>query len=305
MTLSEAFENFILEKTLQGLSEESMKSYHNTISVFLNHVGKNLPIDSVTKEVVNDFILHQMKRGLSKATVATYIRNARIFLCYINDDYPLSFEPKKIKIPKTPKKKVRVYTDEEITVLFQQIKTSIPWITARNRAIVALMLDSGIRQGEVCTLLSCNVDFAGNRFKVIGKGAKERYVPLGEFSKGLLMEYLEECPFKNETYVFLDRAGKPVTRNAVRLFVNRLKHQLGLDISSHKFRHNFATNYCLDNLKNKGGTNVYDLSIIMGHESIETTKKYEHFAHELVAVNAYNSHLDAIFKNQVSLGFRQ
>ena len=59
--------------------------------------------------------------------------------------------------------------------------------------------------------------------------------------------------------------------------MNHLKHDTGLDLSSHKLRHNFATNYYIDNLRETGNSNTYDLSILMGHESIETTKKYEHF----------------------------
>ena len=74
------------------------------------------------------------------------------------------------------------------------------------------------------------------------------------------------------------------------------KKKLPFDLSSHKLRHNFATNYCVDNLRKNGNSCVYDLSILMGHESMETTKKYEHFAHELLAVEDNHSHLDKVFQ---------
>lgn len=72
--------------------------------------------------------------------------------------------------------------------------------------------------------------------------------------------------------------------------------KLSFPFSSHKLRHNFATNFCIDNINEKGNSCVYDLSILMGHESIETTKKYEHFAHELVVAKNNISHLDMTFK---------
>lgn len=150
---------------------------------------------------------------------------------------------------------MHIYTDAEILKIFEQCTTSVPWITAHNRAIIAFMFDSGLRQLEVCGILKENID--------------------------------------------TDRMVLKVTGNAIRLFVYRLEHKLGFSLSSHKLRHNFATNFCLDNLEQKGTSNVYDLGIIMGHESIETTKKYEHFAHEFVAVKNSISHLDMCLENHL------
>lgn len=294
LTLTELFDNFIMDKRLQGLSKESIRDYRDFVSLFINFVGAHLPIEQLTKDKVDKFILHYIESNLARNTVSTYIRNAKIFLCWIYDNYDLCFDPHKIKKPRAPKKKVHIYTDAEIVKIFNSIHTATAWITIRNKAIVSLMYDSGIRQGEVCTLRNADMDFEQMIFKVTGKGAKERFVPLGTASRSFLTEYYALCPYKDSEFVFLDRCGKPISRNAVRVFVNRLKHQTGLDISSHKFRHNFATNYCIDNLRENGQTHVYDLSIIMGHESIETTKRYEHFAHELVAVKNRCSHLDSV-----------
>lgn len=131
---------------------------------------------------------------------------------------------------------------------------------------------------------------------VTGKGSKDRLVPLGYVSLALLDDYFSQCPYNASEWVFVGRYGKPVTSNTIKLFVNRLKHQLPFDLTSHKLRHNFATNYCLDNLRETGNSHVYDLSILMGHESIETTKCYEHFAHEIIATENRHSHLDGIYQ---------
>lgn len=300
MKLKELLDSFIIDKELTGLSIESIKSYKTIISIFLRYVGSDLDYKLLDRPVVDNYIRYLLNNSkYSRNTVATYIRNTKIFLCWIYDNYDLSFNPHKIKLPKTPKKNVHIYNDNEIEYLFDKIQTYYPWITARNKAIVALMLDSGIRQGEVCTLKKSDFDFERMVFKVTGKGAKDRIVPLGNFTKKILFDYLEICPYKNSDYVFLDRLGNPISKNAIKVFMNKLKHDLNFDLSSHKLRHNFATNYCIDNLKNKGNTNVHDLSVIMGHESIETTKKYEHFAHELIAAENSTSHLDLAFGRKV------
>ena len=125
---------------------------------------------------------------------------------------------------------------------------------------------------------------------------KDRLVPLSYISSLFLDDYLSQCPYSNTAYVFVDRLGRPLSGNAVRVFVNRLQKKLPFDLSSHKLRHNFATNYCVDNLRKNGNSCVYDLSILMGHESMETTKKYEHFAHEILAAENNHSHLDQVFQ---------
>lgn len=297
MTLQQALYDFLFQKRLAGLADKTITSYRESISLMVRFIGADTPMEKVTYEIVTTYILALYKRPLSRATVSSYVRNIRIFLRWVYVEYELSFDPVKLKVPKSPKKNVHIYNDDEIRMIFDLVKTSIPWITKRNRAIIALMLDSGLRQSEVCTLDIRNIDRSRMTMKVTGKGAKDRIVPLGKFALTLLDDYLSACPYQNETYVFYDRRGNAVTKNAVRLFVNRLQKQLPFELSSHRLRHNFATNYCIDHIKHTGKSDVYDLSILMGHESLETTKKYEHFAHEMIAAENNISHLDICLGN--------
>lgn len=297
MTISKALTEFIYQKKLGGLAQTSIDNYRFTLTPFLRYLGPDLPLVAVSYEVVSDYIMGLYEKPLSRASVSSYIRNIRIFLRWVYTEYELPFDPVKIKIPKSPKKVVHIYSDSEIRYIFSSIKTAFPWITARNRAIVALMLDSGLRQCEVCGLLWADIDKERHIMKVTGKGSKERMVPVGDFSIHLLLEYAELCPFSDMPFVFLDRKGNQLTKNAVKLFTNRLERRLPFKLSSHKLRHNFATNYCIDHVHQTGKTDVYDLSILMGHESIETTKKYEHFAHEIIAIENSISHLDGVYES--------
>lgn len=296
MSLSDLLKDFLLQKRLAGLSEQTIKDYDNMIGIFLRFVGPDTPTDCITYSVVQDYILDLFKRNLSKATTASYIRNLRIFLRWVHKEYGLSFEPSKIIVPKSPKRLVHIYSDKEIEYLFSCASVSVPWLTARNRAIIALMFDSGLRQAEVCNLLHSCIDRSSKVLLVTGKGDKDRFVPIGAVSLALLDDYLSLCPYTDNKYVFVDRMGSKLTCNAIRVFVNRLKHKLPFDLCSHKLRHNFATNYCIDSIRKSGHSNVYDLSIIMGHQSIETTKRYEHFAHEMLATENRISHLDSVYK---------
>ncbi len=293
MNLQDVFNDFILWKRLSGLSDATISDYNNMIGIFLDYAGRDLELEHVTQKFVNTFILDLYERSLSKSTIATYIRNTRIFLCWVYQKYYLPFNPAIIKVPKPPKKLVHIYTDNEIRLIFDSCEASIPWISARNKAMLALMLDSGLRQSEVCNLRCSGIDRERRVLQVTGKGAKDRLVPLGYVSLLLVDDYLSLCPYQKAEYVFLNRNGSVVTCNAVKLFVNRLKKRLPFELSSHKLRHNFATNYCKDNILQSGNSNVFDLSIIMGHESLETTKRYEHFAHEIIALENRLSHLDS------------
>lgn len=293
MTLKEALKEFLLQKRMVGLAKTSLADYETILSILIHHVG-DVEITNLTFEQITDYILSLYESSLSRSTISTYIRNTKIFLKFIQAEYGLNFNPAKIKVPKSPKKIVKIYTDTEIKMLFASVRTSIPWISARNCAIIALMLDSGLRQAEICTLQKKNIDNECMSIKVLGKGMKERLVPFGSLAKVLLDNYLEMCPHTLD-YVFVDKLGFPLSGNAIRLFMYRLQKQLPFELSSHKLRHNFATNYCLDHLQKDGNSCIFDLSILMGHESIETTKKYEHFAHELIAVQKNISHLDNVF----------
>lgn len=269
-----------------------------TIGYFVDAVGPQMPLDRLTVPMVQGYVKKLLEGSISRATAASYVRNTRIFLdwCFREYENELPFNPKKIKKIKSPKKNPYIYGDREIELILEMVKTSVPWITARNQAIIAFMLDSGIRQAEVCGLKVINIDRERHMMKVTGKGDKDRFVHIGNYALKLLDEYLSQCPYQGMEYAFVDRRGHSLSGNAVRLFVYRLQKKLPFELSSHKLRHNYATNYCVDSLEKTGSTCVQDLGILMGHESIETTQRYEHFARELVAAKNSFSHLDKVFK---------
>ena len=235
-----------------------------------------------------------IKKPVSKSTRATYIRHIKIFLQWCENEYTVSYSAHNIKIPKSPKRSVRIYSDDEVRQIFNAVSTEKDWLTLRNKCIIALMYDSGLRQSEVCTLLKSRISYNDKRMTVFGKGNKERTVPLGQLTQKFMKAYVAACPFQDSDCMFLTRRGKPLTCNAVKLLIARLADKLPFELSSHKLRHNFATNYCLDQYDKYGQVDIFRLMYLMGHEDVETTKRYLHFANEIIASRGCISHLDSV-----------
>lgn len=295
MTLEEAKQKFLHEKEVQHCTKPTVQSYHYFIKVFIDYKG-NCEIESITQEDIEEYALDLYKRDLSEATHHTYLHHLRIFFIWCEKKATLQFEPAEIAVPRSPKKKLRIYSTEDIRLIYSVECTNVDWLNARNRAGVSLMLDSGLRQMELCSITLQDIDFSAKRVKVRGKGNKERIVPLGNITIALIRQYLHLMPYKESKYLFCNQYGKKLTGNAIKLFVRKMRDQLPFEFSSHKLRHNFATNYCIDKLEHDGTVDTYSLMYIMGHESIETTEKYVHLAREVIASKTHISHVDKVLQ---------
>lgn len=114
MTLQESLNDFLLQKKIAGVSPATLSDYQNFLTIMVKAVGPLTPLESLSYQTISNYILSLYERPLSRSTVATYIRNTRIFLRWVYHEYGLSFNPSKIKVPKSPKKIVHIYTDTEI-----------------------------------------------------------------------------------------------------------------------------------------------------------------------------------------------
>lgn len=293
MTLQEVFEDFIESRQLANLTQKTISDYEQFLLFFLRFHGADRDFSDIVQKDINNYILSLKKRELSNSTLSTYIRHLKVFLKWASENYEVAYNYKSIRVPKMPKKQVHIYSDQEVRQIFDNISAESEWLTLRNKAIVALMYDSGLRQSEICTLKWKWVSIADKRMKVLGKGNKERTVPLGSLAIHFLKSYRSECPFASEN-VFVERYGDSITNNTVKLMISRLAKKLDFELSSHKLRHNFATNYCIYEYEHHGKVDIFSLMHIMGHANIETTQRYLHFAYEIIASRNYHSHLDAL-----------
>lgn len=293
MTLQKVYDNFILSRKLADLSSKTIQDYEQFIAPFLSSVGSSKPFSQVTQTDITTYLEKLLSKPLSKSTRATYIRHVKIFLRWAQKEYGAQYSYESIRVPRSPRRQVRIYTDDDIKSIFDAVHAETEWLTMRNRAIIALMYDSGLRQAEVCNIRRKNVIFSENRMTLRGKGDKERTVPLGQLTQYCMREYLHLCPYSSE-WVFVTRRGEPLTCNAVKLMVSRIADTLPFELSSHKLRHNFATNYCIDQYDKYGQIDIYRLMYLMGHEEVETTRRYLHFAYEIISARGCISHLDKV-----------
>lgn len=298
MTIKQAFDEFILSRRLADLTTKTISDYEQFVMPFVHFVGAEKSAEQLQQQDINAYISSLLEKPLSKATRATYIRHVKVFLKWLQEGYAVQYEYKRIKVPKNPKKNVRIYSTGELLEIFDHIHAESEWLTLRNKCIIALMYDSGLRQSEVCTLERSRVIYDENRMTVYGKGNKERTVPLGALTAHYMKSYLDACPYSSKS-VFVNRHGKPLTCNAVKLLVSKLSNELGFELSSHKLRHNFATNYCIDQYEEHGQVDIYRLMIIMGHEDIETTRRYLHHANEIIGTKNCISHLDKVTSKEI------
>lgn len=298
MIMAEVYDNFILSRRLANRSEKTISAYKQFVSPFLSWYGSEKPLDALQLHDIQMYIVQLLDRPISNATKATHIRHLKIFFKWCTEEYTVSYNYQKIKVPKSPKKRVTIYNPEQIRQLLDAVTAESEWLVLRNKAILCVMYDSGIRQGEVANLIRCRVDFDNMTMVVHGKGDKERTVPLGDTSAYIIQAYLEKCPYRSE-FLFVGRRGEPITTNAIKLLVSKIAQKVPFDISSHKLRHNFGTNTCIDQYQQRGQMDVYGLKAIMGHESIKTTEGYMHHASEILASRHHISHLDLIGKKEI------
>lgn len=281
-------------KKLAGVTDKTLQCYRDFVGAFLCYLG-DMALSGLTREIYQEYFLSLYKRKISKASVATYMRHIKIFLSWLEMEYGLVLDAQKIHVPKSPKKNPHIYDDSEIRQIFSAIRKDESWLYVRNCAIVSLMLDSGLRQNEVCTLRRNDLNYQLRYAKVFGKGEKERFVPIGNLSMRFLREYLEVCPYAGD-FVFYSKQGEPITCNAVKLFMHKLSCELPFEFSSHKLRHNFATNFLIDQYYEKGTMDIYALLTILGHEDVKTTERYLHIANQVVYSRSHISHIDKVFR---------
>lgn len=293
MIMQSAFDNFIRSRRILGLAEKTIMNYTQFVTPFILFVGADSDISVINKDLTYSYIEHLHTKKISKATVATHIRHIKAFLNWIEEEFEISVSAEKIKVPRTPKKVIHIYSDDEIKLIFEIVTAKEEWIVARNRCIIALMFDSGLRQNEVCTLLRRDVSYASNTIKICGKGNKERVVPFGEISRHFMTEYDKLCPYQEDTF-FVGLHGGAMTCDSVKHMMFKLGKLVPFPLSSHKLRHNFATNYCITQLETRGQVDIFSLMYLMGHEELETTKRYLHFAHQIIAARNNISKLDLV-----------
>ena len=178
----------------------------------------------------------------------------------------------KISMPKVKQKVIEVFTHAQIRAMLAACSQEEgTWLAQRDRAIILLLLDTGIRAAELCGLTLADVHVNEGYIRVLGKGNKEREVGMGQACRTHLLKYLRRYRKTETAYVFVNRKREQLTVSGLDQMLYRVGAWAGVSgvrISAHTFRHTYAVEYLT-----RGG-DLYSLSRSMGHESVSTTELY-------------------------------
>ncbi len=273
------FSNYL--KLERSLSANSIEAYVRDVSKlhqFMNMTFPTVGPQAVTAKHLQAFLQYVSELGMSAFSQARILSGLKAFYKYLMFEEVIDKDPTALlEGPKLGRKLPDTLDYLEIVKLFEAIDLSKPE-GARNRAMLEVLYSSGLRVSELVELKISNVYFDIGFVRVIGKGNKERLVPIGRDALKYLKIYLEEIrvhvPVKKgfESHVFLNRNGKKLTRVMIFIVIKNLAAAIGLKktISPHTFRHSFATHLI------EGGADLRAVQEMLGHESITTTEIYTH-----------------------------
>ncbi|MDB5197886.1 MAG: xerD [Flaviaesturariibacter sp.] len=284
-TYKKGFKAYLqLEKSLANLSVEAYLSDLDKLTAFLELEDSNKKPSELELKDLQGFLKWIAELGMTQRSQARIISGIRAFYKYcLLEDISKKDPTALIEAPKLSRQLPDVLAYEEIETIIAQIDLSTPE-GERNKAILETMYSCGLRVSEVINLklsqLYLDVEFV----RVIGKGNKERLVPIGSSAIKQIQQYRQYTRSQaspqagEEDILFLNRRGKRLSRVMVFLIIKDLVKKAGINktVSPHTFRHSFATHLV------EGGADLRAVQEMLGHESITTTEIYTHLDREFL-----------------------
>lgn len=271
-TVQNMVDGFLLDCSARRLSIHTISDYRNTMKKFRAFVGSDKPIDEITRYDLRAFFASQT---VSNKTVRNYFMALSVFFKFavaenVIDENPLIG----IKLPKPETREIEPITEADIRKLLKTIDSHNSIHKIRNRAIVYLLLDTGLRVSELCGIERDTLDLENRTVKVFGKNSKERIVAFSQTTAKHLWKHLSTCNNdnndKNESkYLFTANNGNPLYRDNVCAMLYYWCDKAGIKrFSPHKLRHTYAISFL------RNGGNIYALQYSLGHTDLGMTKRY-------------------------------
>jgi integrase/recombinase XerC len=280
----------LLERYLRYLdiernaSPRTVVAYRSALAKFQHFVTDNISWENCTAQQFRAFLLDCMKKGMARSYVRLTFAALRSFYKYLIEREGFRDNPlREVQLPKMEKKLPIVLSvsqvDELLTVpnrIARQSQAPV-WAAARDVAMLELFYSSGLRLSELAALNVADIDTFSETVRVIGKGRKERIVPVGQIALKALQQYRFEANVQAGP-LFLSKLKKRMSARSIWLMLRKHLSQtsIQLRVSPHKLRHSFAT-HLLDN-----GADLRSVQTLLGHANLSTTQIYTHVTMERV-----------------------
>lgn len=283
----------ILEKYQIYLLTVKQKEEKTTVSSYIEDIYKYLEYMENNKiktalnieyQDITNYLKYLDNNNYETSSIIRKIVSIKLFHKYLSEEYKIKDASSKIINPRLRRKLPNILTIEEVDNLLD-IKLNTPF-DYRNKAMLELMYSSGLRVSELVDLKLNNIDLDNGYVRCLGKGKKERIIPIGEIAIEYLKKYINEYrnSMKKGYYtenVFLNNHGKNITRQGFFLIIKNIAKEKNIDknITPHMLRHSFAT-HLLNN-----GANLRTIQEMLGHSSITTTQIYTNVSNEIIKEN--------------------
>lgn len=262
----------------RGFSPNTLEAYQRDVKKLTDYLdGEGIRLTDVTLEHLQSFAASLHDLGIGAKSQCRILSGVRSFCNFMVRDGRIEDDPSELlESPQTGKHLPEVLSIEEVDMLEAAIDCT-KWEGQRNRAMIEMLFSCGLRVSELVTLKLSDLYLDERFIRVLGKGNKERLVPISPRAIDELYMWFDqrnEMKIKpgEEDYVFLNRRGAHLTRTMVLIFIKDYARDAGIrkTISPHTLRHSFATSLL------EGGADLRAIQAMLGHESIGTTEIYTH-----------------------------
>jgi site-specific recombinase XerD len=262
LTLGRAVELFLAAKAAEGAAAKTLEWYRMILARLERSVARERLVDGLTPAELRAWLL-ELRATLAPVSVAGYVRTLKVFGNWLAaEELAQAAALRSLRKPRVPSKLIEPVPDDAMRRLLAAAGV-------RDRAILLLLLDTGLRVSEAAGLRFGDLRPDGT-LKVRGKGAKERIVPVGSTAGRAIVRYLgQRGAGRPDDAVFLGGRG-PLDARGIQQVVRRLKTRIGVvgRLSPHSLRHTFARSYLIN------GGDVFSLQRILGHTSLDMVKRY-------------------------------
>ena len=271
----ESLENYFTYLTVEkGLSRNTVGAYHTDLRKYSHFLDeKGTAIDAASTADIVDFVEILRSGGYSSASICRYISSIKAFYKYMLMENKMEHDPsEKIQTPKKWERLPKALSISEVKTLLDAGSSSGK-TALRDSAMVELLYSSGLRVSELVAIKLGDIHFEAGFIRVLGKGSKERVVPVNARSLEKVKRYIhEERPAilkkRQSAYIFVTRMGGQMTRQRFWQTLKAIGRRAGIALSPHTIRHCFATHLL------EGGADLRSVQKMLGHSDISTTQVY-------------------------------